>query len=60
MASTDVFIKMIQDRPINGKHSLIKKLGEGGHGAVYLGACALPCERCEISSSDLFFLFFSF
>ncbi|KAM3414186.1 hypothetical protein BST61_g10845 [Cercospora zeina] len=33
----DVFIQKVQERPINGKHSLIRKLGEGGHGAVYLG-----------------------
>ena len=33
----DEFIRKIQDRRINSKYSLVRKLGEGGHGAVYLG-----------------------
>lgn len=35
----DVFIKKIHARPIDGRYALINKLGQGGFGAVYVGAC---------------------
>ena len=31
------FMRKVQDRRVNLKYSLVRKLGEGGHGAVYLG-----------------------
>ena len=31
------FMRKVQDRRINARYSLVCKLGEGGHGAVYLG-----------------------
>jgi len=33
----DDFVKRIQDKKIGGKYSLVRRLGEGGFGAVYLG-----------------------
>ncbi|TKA21987.1 hypothetical protein B0A50_08485 [Salinomyces thailandicus] len=33
----DVFVAKVQARPINGQWSLVKKIGEGGFSAVYLG-----------------------
>jgi hypothetical protein len=33
----DVFIKKVQDRRIDSKYSLVRKLGEGGFCSVYLG-----------------------
>ena len=49
----DVFIEKIQKQRINGKYSLICKIGEGGFGAVYRGQylarstnhCLLNCTR---------------
>ena len=40
----------IQSRQINSRYYLIRKIGEGGYGAVYLGAYALWNIRC----ADLF------
>ncbi|KAK4980808.1 hypothetical protein LTR28_000791 [Elasticomyces elasticus] len=33
----DEFMRKVQDRRIDSKYSLVRKLGEGGFGAVYLG-----------------------
>ena len=31
------FMRKVQARRVNSKYSMVRKLGEGGHGAVYLG-----------------------
>ncbi len=45
----DDFVKKIQERRIDGKYSLISKIGEGGHGAVYLGMFTLDCWTAFLS-----------
>ena len=35
------FLPKFQDRRIDSKYSLVRKIGEGGYGAVYLGMCAV-------------------
>ncbi|KAF2211406.1 hypothetical protein CERZMDRAFT_43817 [Cercospora zeae-maydis SCOH1-5] len=44
----DVFVQKVQSRPINGKHSLVRKLGEGGQGGVYLGRDLDTCEEVAL------------
>ncbi|KAK1093890.1 casein kinase I [Friedmanniomyces endolithicus] len=54
--SMDPFMKKLYDRPINGKYVLIKRLGRGGFGVVYLGNdhdLPLKLEHQSVDPSSL-------